>query len=211
MGKPRLRLVAPATDNGTVAKHHPPKRRRNAEVRAREHLLESEVEQLIKVATDNRYGHRDATMILVGYRHGLRAVELVNLRWEQIDFTRGELHVRRVKGSLPSTHPLAGRTLRALRRLKREQEPQSPYVFTSERGAPFTTAGFRKLVARLGEKAGFNFPVHPHQLRHGCGFKLASDEVNFRALQQYMGHANPQNTMKYTRLAPTLFKNFWKD
>jgi type 1 fimbriae regulatory protein FimB/type 1 fimbriae regulatory protein FimE len=211
MPKPHLALVKPRPVNGTVAKNLPPRRRPNAEVRTREHLLENEVERLIKAAGDNRYGHRDATMILIAYRHALRAVELVNLKWDAIDFSRGEIHVRRVKGSLPSTQPLSGRELRALRRLKREQKPASPYVFVSERGSPFTTAGFRKMVARLGAKAKLGFPVHPHQLRHGTGFKLATDEVNFRALQAYMGHANPSNTMKYTRLAPTLFKGFWKD
>lgn len=211
MSKPRLALVTPSAVNGTVDKYLPPRRRRYSELRSREHLLESEVEKLIKTAADSRYGFRDGVMILLGYRHGLRVSELVNLRWDQIDFDRGEIHVRRVKGSLPSTHPLSGRELRALRRLKREQQPASPYVFVSERGSPFTTAGFRKTMARLGEKAKLGFPVHPHQLRHGTGFKLATDEVNFRALQAYMGHANPANTMKYTRLAPTLFKGFWKD
>ena len=209
MRKPYLALVKPIPDNGTV--RLPPRRRPNSEIRSREHLLESEVETLIKVASASRYGFRDGVMILIAYRHGLRAIELTNLRWESIDFNRGELHVRRVKGSLPSTHPLSGRELRVLRRLRREQEPTSPFVFVSERGSPFATSGFRKLVARLGVKAKLGFPVHPHQLRHGTGFKLASDEVNFRSLQAYMGHANPSNTMKYTRLAPTLFKNFWKD
>jgi integrase len=76
------------------------------------------------------------------------------------------LHVRRVKKGTPSTHPILGDELRALRRFKRDQEPFSPFVFTSERGAPFTTAGFRKMVARLGVGAGFDFPVHPHMLRH---------------------------------------------
>jgi integrase len=211
MGKPRLALVAPSPVNGTVAKNLPPKRRPNSETRSREHLLESEVERLIKTAAASRYGFRDGVIILIAYRHALRAIELVNLKWDAIDFNRGEVHVRRVKGSLPSTHPLSGREIRALRRLKREQEPASSYVFVSERGSPFTTAGFRKMIARLGVKAKLGFPVHPHQLRHGTGFKLASDEVNFRSLQNYMGHANPSNTMKYTRLAPTLFKGFWKD
>jgi integrase len=210
MPKPHLALVKPVPDNGTVARP-PPRRRHNSATRSREHLLENEVEKLIKTAAASRYGFRDGVMILIAYRHALRAVELVNLRWDVIDFNRGEIHVRRVKGSLPSTQPLSGRELRALRRLKREQEPASPHVFVSERGSPFTTAGFRKMVARLGKKANLGFPVHPHQLRHGTGFKLATDEVNFRALQAYMGHANPSNTMKYTRLAPTLFKGFWKD
>ena len=115
-------------------------------MRAREHLTEAEVERLINATKDNRYGHRDATMILAAYRHGLRAAELVDLRWDQIDFRTGTLHVRRLKQGTPSTHPIVADELRSLRRLQREQEPRSPFVFTSERGAPFTTAGFARMI-----------------------------------------------------------------
>ncbi|MGB9056027.1 MAG: tyrosine-type recombinase/integrase, partial [Pseudolabrys sp.] len=110
-----------------------------------------------------------------------------------------------------SVHPLSGRELRALRRLKREQDPASPFMFTSERGSPFTTAGFRKMVARLGVAAHFDFPVHPHMLRHACGYKLANDGVDTRSLQAYLGHKNIQHTVRYTELAPTRFKHFWRD
>src|SRR6187399_1944993 len=75
-------------------------------------------------------------------------------------------HPPRRKSGSESVHPLSGRELRALRRLKREQEPDSPFIFTSERGAPFTPAGFRKMIARLGVAADVDFPVHPHMLRH---------------------------------------------
>ena len=189
MEKSHLALVAPTTVNGTVDKAGPPKRRRNAEVRSREYLTDAEVNRLISAAGENRNGHRDATMILVAYRHGLRAGELVTLRWDAVDFAHGRLHVSRLKGSAESVHPLSGRELRALRRLKREQDPASPFIFTSERGAPFTTAGFRKMVARLGVAAHFDFPVHPHMLRHACGYKLANDGVDTRSLA---GLSRPQ-------------------
>jgi type 1 fimbriae regulatory protein FimB/type 1 fimbriae regulatory protein FimE len=212
MGKLHLALVAPTTVIGTVNNRpHPPRRRRNADVRAREYLTDSELDRLIKAAASNRYGHRDATMILVAYRHGLRVAELVALRWDAIDFGHGRLHVSRVKGSAESVHPLSGRELRALRRLKREQEPASAFIFTSERGAPFTTAGFRKLIARLGVAASFDFPVHPHMLRHACGYYLANRGHDTRSLQAYLGHRNIQHTVKYTELSPTRFKNFWPD
>ena len=211
MIKSHLALVAPATGNGTVDRPRPPRRRRNAEVRAREYLTDAEVNRLIAAAGRNRYGHRDATMLLVAYRHGLRAAELVTLRWDAIDFAHGRLHVRRVKGSAESVHPLSGRELRALRRLRREQQPPSPFLFTSERGAPFSPAGFRKMIARLGVSAGFGFPVHPHMLRHACGYQLANQGVDTRSLQAYLGHRNIQHTVRYTELAPTRFKNFWND
>ena len=212
MTNPHLTLVAPTTVIGTVGdRPSPPRRKRNAEVRAREYLTEGEIARLIGAAGKNRYGHRDATMVLIAYRHGLRAGELVTLRWDAIDFVHGRLHVRRLKGGAESVHPLSGRELRALRRLKREQEHDSPFIFTSERGAPFTPAGFRKMIARLGVAAGFGFPVHPHMLRHACGFKLANDGVDTRSLQAYLGHRNIQHTVRYTELAPTRFKNFWHD
>ncbi len=150
-------------------------------------------------------------MVLIAYRHGLRAAELVALRWDAVDFSHGCLHVSRAKNGSPATHPLTGRELRALRRLKREQEPVSPFVFTSERASPFSTAGFRKMVARLGVVAKFDFPVHPHMLRHACGFKLANDGVDTSSLQAYLGHKNIQHTVRYTELAPTRFKDFWRD
>ena len=212
MGKPYLALVTPLTVNGTVTgRRPPPARRRNVEVRAREYLTDSEIDRLIKAAGRKRYGHRDATVILVAYRHGLRAAELVTLRWDAIDFGHGRLHVSRVKGSAESVHPLSGRELRALRRLKREQEPASPFIFTSERGAPFSPAGFRKMIARLGVTAGFDFPVHPHMLRHASGYHLANKGVDTHSLQAYLGHRNIQHTTRYAELAPTRFKGFWPD
>ncbi len=142
MAKRHLRLVTPANVNRTVRPKRPP----NADLRTREYLTEAEVERLMNAAKGNRWGHRDATMVLVAYRHGLRASEMVDLRWAQIEFRTATLHVRRVKQGTPSTHPILGDELRALRRLQREQDPKSPFVFTSERGAPFSTAG----VARRG-------------------------------------------------------------
>jgi integrase len=204
--KPNLRLVAPAIENRTVT----PTRRPNAEIRTREHLTQSEVEKLIKAASKNRYGHRDATMVLVAYRHGLRVSELIALRWDQIDFNGAVLHVRRVKQGTPSTHPLQGDEMRALRRLQREQDPKAPFVFTSERGSPFSTAGFAKLVERAGAAAGLDFPAHPHMLRHACGFALANAGHDTRSLQAYLGHKNIQHTVRYTELSPDRFKNFWR-
>jgi integrase len=120
-------------------------------------LTDAEVASLTEAAKGNRHGHRDATMIMVAYRHGFRVSELVDLRWDQIDFDTGTLAVRRVKKGSPSTHHVLGDELRALRRLNREQEPKSPFVFTSERGSPFTTAGFARLVERAGAAAELGF------------------------------------------------------
>jgi integrase len=186
------------------------KRRKNAELRTREYLTEAEVERLMKAAKTNRYGDRDAAMILLAFRHGLRAAELVDLQWDQVELGRNAaLHVRRVKSGIPSVHPLQGDEMRVLRALKRDAA--SPFVFTSERGAPFTTAGFAKMVARAGEAAKLRFRVHPHMLRHACGFALANKGHDTRALQHYLGHKNIQHTVRYTELSPARFKDFWRD
>ena len=206
MSRSHLKLVTPAILNRTVT----PIRLPNADLRTREYLTEAEVERLMDAARKNRWGHRDATMILVAYRHGFRPAELVDLRWDQIEFASGALHVRRVKRGTPSTHPILGDELRALRRLQREQEPKSAYVFTSERGAPFTTAGFARMVERTGAKAKLGLKVHPHMLRHACGYALANRGHDTRALQAYLGHKNIQHTVRYTELSSTRFKDFWR-
>jgi type 1 fimbriae regulatory protein FimB/type 1 fimbriae regulatory protein FimE len=212
MAKSNLALAAPSTVNSTVARKSPPRRRPNIESRAREYLTAAaEVERLIKAAGDNRHCHRNATMVLIAFRHGLRPAEALALRWDAVEFAHGRLHVSRIKGSADSVHPLSGRELRMLRRLKREQDPPSPFVFTSEWGAPFAIRGFRAMVARLGEAAGFEHRVHPHQLRHACGYVLANHGTDTGTLQDYLGHRNIQHTVRYTRLWESKFKKFWPD
>ncbi len=206
MAKAHLKLVTPATVKRTVT----PRRLPNAKLRTREYLTPNEVEALMEAAKGNRYGQRDAGMVLVAYRHGLRASELVELRWDQVEFRTATLHVRRVKQGTPSTHPILGDELRALRRLQREQEPRSSFVFTSERGAPFTTAGFARMVERAGTLAKLSFKAHPHMLRHACGYALANQGHDTRALQAYLGHRNIQHTVRYTELSPTRFNDFWR-
>jgi integrase len=136
-------------------------------VRTREYLTAVEIDRLMTAArSSSRYGHRDATMILIGYRHGLRASELCDLQWHQVELNTGRLHVRRAKRGTSSVHPMQGDEIRALRRLQREQG-LSAFVFMTERGGPMTPKAFHALFARIGERAEMPFPVHPHMLRHG--------------------------------------------
>jgi type 1 fimbriae regulatory protein FimE len=198
----------PSTVNGKV----PPRRLPNAARRPREYLTPEEAERLIATAQKRigaRNPHRDATMILMAYRHGLRASEVCALRWDMLDLAQGRFHVTRRKNGRPSVHLLRGQEIRALRRLKREQVPESAYVFTSERRGPMTPATFRKLLATVGGVAGLPFPVHPHMPRHACGHKLAHDGHDTRALQEWLGHSNIQHTTRYTELTIRRFKDFW--
>ena len=185
---------APGTLNLTV-----PRRR------SRRYLTEKKIELLMACTRKHsRHGPRDATMILVAYRHGLRASEVCDLQWHQIELSEGRLHVHRAKNGTPSVHPIRGDEMRALRKLRREN-PTDAYVFVSERGGPY-----HRLIQRLGEVAKMPFPVHPHMLRHACGYKLANDGHDTRALQHYLGHKNVQHTVRYTEMAVDRFKDFWR-
>lgn len=189
----------------------PPRRITNKQARGREYLTVHEIESLRKAARNaGRYGQRDDTLILIMFRHALRVSEAISLKWEQVDLKIGLLHVRRIKNGIPSTHPLRGLELRALRQLKRDTS-NSAYIFMSERGAPLTARTVRNIVARADVVAEIGFTVHPHMLRHSTGFYLANQGQDTRAIQGYMGHSNIKNTVIYTQLSPNRFKNFWND
>lgn len=189
----------------------PPKKVPNLEQRTREHLFPHEVAAMIKAAKQvGRHGHRDSTLILLAYRHGLRVSELVTLRWEQMDFTGGTIYINRLKHGVSSTHPLRGVELRALRQLQRDY-PDSTYLFVSERKTVMSAATARGIIERSGMLAGLSLSVHPHMLRHACGFYLASKGYDTRAIQAYLGHKNIQHTVRYTELSPGRFKDFWND
>lgn len=197
--------------SGKLRKSAPPRKPRNAEVRTREYLTPKEVDRLMAAARKmGRHGHRDRTLILVMYRHGLRVSEAVRLRWDQVDLDAGFIHVNRLKNGTASTHPLGGSEIRALRKLKRDY-PATQYVFVTERKGPMSDSAVRKMIARASRKAELGFPVHPHMLRHACGFKLANDGHDTRAIQHYLGHKNIQHTVRYTELAPERFREFWDD
>ena len=196
------------TDLSSTTTNRTLRRLPNTAYRPREYLTEAEVMKLIDTARKRgRNGLRDNAAILLAYRHGLRAQELCQLRWSQIDLRHGRLHVNRAKGGQESVHPLHGPELRALRPL----QGHSPYVFVTEGGTPVTTAWFLRMVQRTGVAAKIPFPVHPHMLRHSTGYKLANDGHDTRSLAHYLGQRNLQSTARYTALAPDRFKDFWGD
>ena len=198
-------------DRPTIENRKVPLRRANVSYRSREYLSDKEVAALMAAAAGvGRHGARDAALILIAYRHGLRVSELVSLRWDQVDLHQGLLHVTRRKHGIASVHPLRGPELRVLRRLQRAY-PDTAYVFVSERKAPLCADAVRKIVGRAGREAGIEFPVHPHMLRHATGYKLANDGQDTRAIQHYLGHRNITHTVRYTELAADRFKDFWRD
>jgi len=186
-------------------------RDKNTNLRPREYLAEHEVEDLIKGAKiKSRHGYRDSTLILIMFSHGLRAGEAVNLKWSQVDLKQAILHVQRLKNGTSSTHPLRGREIRALRKLKKDY-PETEYVFVTERKGPLTVNNVQKILSRAGKNADFDFKIHPHMLRHSTGFKLANEGQDTRAIQLYLGHKNITHTVRYTELSSNRFQGFWQD
>jgi type 1 fimbriae regulatory protein FimB/type 1 fimbriae regulatory protein FimE len=172
----------------------------------RKHLSPHEMEVLLKTCRD----HRNHTMILLAFRHGLRVSELIALEWNAFDLTTGTIALSRMKHGIPSSHPLTGQELRALRRLKREN-PNSRHVFLSNRRTPMTRQNVNAFLSELGKEAGFEFPITPHMLRHSCGHKLANDGRDTRSIQHYLGHRNIQSTVIYTHLNPNRFNGWFRD
>ena len=189
----------------------PPVKRRNIEKRSREYLTAPEVKSLVDAAKKaGRHGARDALLILMTYRHALRVGEVVDLKWDQLDLDHAKLHVNRLKNGDSSVHFLEGDEIRALRKLHLAY-PNSAFVFCSERKGPLSLNAVHKIVVRAGRLANLELSVHPHMLRHGKGYQLASKGVDTRSIQAYIGHKNIQHTVLYTQLDPGRFKGFGKD
>ena len=187
----------------------PPRRRTNESVRSREHLTEEEVARLIVAAGSvGRNRPRDAAMVLIAYRHGLRAAELVGLRWDQLDPVKKTLYVTRVKRGTPGTHPLRRDELAALGRLGKGRTGP---IFQTSSGNPLGENAWHKIVARAGVVAELPFPVHPHMLRHACGYYLANHGHDTRAIQAWLGHRSIAHTVRYTDLAPDRFRDFFAE
>jgi site-specific recombinase XerD len=146
----------------------------------------------------------------LAYSHGLRVSELVALRRSQFDLSDGVAHISRRKNGRPSTQPLRGPELRALRQ-RRRLWPEGQFMLQTETGDPWTEAGLRKMLARTGETAGFPWRLHPHQLRHATGYRFANDGVDTRTIQAYLGYANITHAVRYTEFAADRFNSLWQD
>jgi type 1 fimbriae regulatory protein FimB/type 1 fimbriae regulatory protein FimE len=183
-------------------------RQANEVYRTREYLTEAEIERLLETAGKSRNPTRDRLLILLAFRHALRVSELVDVKVEQIDLKAATIHIRRAKNGTPGIHGLQGDELRLIRALLRAQ-PNSTFLFLSERKAPLSVDGVQKLVERLGQAAGFAFPIHAHMLRHSAGYALAGRGVDTRTLQAFMGHRSISNTVIYTAVADKRVRNIW--
>jgi type 1 fimbriae regulatory protein FimB/type 1 fimbriae regulatory protein FimE len=205
--KPRhLKLV-----KSTVLR--PVGRKANSDYRVREHLTEDEMAKLLDALSRNRHGQRDRLIGLLIYRHGLRVSEACNLRWDDVDFTKRTVDVRRLKGSHDSRHYLERDELAGLKALQRgyaKRGIKSPWIFVNERGQPFGRMGIARMIERAGEAAKLPFPVHVHMVRHSTGYALAAKGMDTRRLQHFLGHASITNTVCYTAMSPEPFKDIWR-
>lgn len=192
----------------------PPLQAENAvDTRPKNFLTEAEMGSLLKTARKGRHASRNYAMVLLAYRHGLRVSELINIRMTDLDIDSGRLFVRRNKGSLSTSQPLEGDEIRAVRTWLRLRinAPccNSPLLFLSERG-PMTRQAVNYLVKEIGQHAGLHVHVHPHMLRHSCGFALANKGCDTRLIQDYLGHKNIRHTQLYTRTAAVRFEGLWR-
>lgn len=178
--------------------------------RSRDFLTPAEVARLLDGAKAGRYGERDYLLILLLYRHGFRISELCSLRMTDLNLDAARVWVPRSKGSLSTEQPLAGDELRAIRRYIRSRPAALPWLFMSERLTQLTRHAAYYLIRQAGERAGFAFIVHPHMLRHSCGFYLSNKGYDSRLIQDYLGHRDPRHTAKYTRTAAVRFEGLWE-
>ena len=180
--------------------------------RLREHLIPAEVDKLIAAARKRRYGARDEALITLMYGHGLRVSEACDLKWSQLDVDRAVFHVKRKKHGFEGDHRLRGCEQRALRKLKREGPHAGEFVFASERGGPLKPRAVQMLIDRIAKDAGLGeLNLHPHVLRHSCGYALSDRGADLRVIQDYLGHRQIRHTVRYVALSPRRFEGLWDD
>lgn len=185
----------------------PPRRLTNEEYRDEEHLDEDQVKAVIKAAGEvGRHRDRDRAMVLLAFHHGLRCTELVRMKWERVDLHKEDIWIVRVKGSKSGRHPLLPDDITALEKL---EPADSGWVFKSEskKGTGHVSeSGFQKIVERAGERAKLKYPIHPHMLRHSCGFWLRAQRHDLLDIRDWLGHVSVKNTERYAKAGPDRFR-----
>lgn len=189
------------SDKNTVADGHE---------RSKNFLSEKEIDELLEAAKKNRHGTRDHLILLMMYRHGLRVSEVISIKLADLNLQQARIWIRRLKSGLSVEQPIAGDELRAIKRYLKIRNNALPWLFLSERNQPMTRQSINYVITTAGKRAKLE-SVHPHMLRHSCGFYLANKGYDLRLIQDYLGHRDPKHTAHYTRVASHRFENLWKD
>ena len=180
----------------------------------RRYLTENEVLRLIEASQSGRHAVRDSCLIFWMYRRGWRVSEACAFRLSDLDLEARVVYVQRSKNGTPTTHPIAPDELKALRAWLKVREgykgSEGEGVFLSERGAQLDRKQVNYLLKRYGQQAGLGLSVHPHQLRHACGYSLANAGHDTRAIQTYLGHRSITSTTIYTETNVGRFAGFWR-
>lgn len=178
--------------------------------KARNFLTLEEFGQMLAGARLSRHAARDTAMLYLLFQHGYRASELCRAKRDDFDGRRARVWVRRLKGSLSTDQPITGNALRALKTYLHSRTDRLPWLFVSERGTPFTRQGLYYLITVIAQRAGLQH-VHPHTLRHSCGYALADKGADARLIQDYLGHRDLRHTSRYTRTAAKRFEGLWEE
>jgi type 1 fimbriae regulatory protein FimB len=181
----------------------------DAHERYKDFLSDTEIAVLLDAAKTGRHGARDHLLILAMFRHGLRVSEAIGLRRDEVDLDHARLWIRRLKNGLAVEHPIAGDELRAIKRYLATRTDSLPWLFVSEREQPLARQSVNYLIATAARRAELP-PVHPHMLRHSCGFYLVNRGYDLRLIQDYLGHRDPKHTVHYTRVAGSRFEGLWR-
>ena len=185
----------------------------NSDIKKRNFLTQNEIESLLNAANSGPHAARNDCLTLLCFLHGFRASEICRLRISDIDLRSKCIYIHRLKKGFSTTHPLLNKEIQALKRWLdiRDEYPQSTseWLFLSRKGNPLSRQQFYQIISASGDQAGLPLEIHPHMLRHSCGFALANMGIDTRLIQDYLGHRNIRHTVWYTASNAGRFYGIW--